>query len=154
LSQKAKEGEDVFSRLLVAIDGSNASDKAFDAAMEPAKSLKVAEAILVVHVVPTPVPGDGISPSALAALGDAYEKEGWSLLARYGNLAKERYGIEAKEILAKGDAGRKILEVAYENKVDLVVIGHRGFGKLKEFLMGSVAHHIANNSKVSVLIIQ
>jgi nucleotide-binding universal stress UspA family protein len=145
----------MFSRILVAVDGSKPSDKAFDAAMELVKSMKVAETMLV-HVVPIPIPGDGIDPSALAAIGESYEREGRLLLARYDSLAKEKHGVETtKKILAKGnDEGHKILEVAHEQQVDLIVMGHRGRGKLRELLMGSVAHHVANNSKVSVMIIQ
>jgi nucleotide-binding universal stress UspA family protein len=141
----------LFSKILVAVDGSKPSEKAFDAALELVKSCLITAEIMLVHVVPTPIPQDGADSSALENID---EKNGWSLLERYNNRAKEKYGIQVKKILAGGDAGHKILQTAYENNVDLIVVGHRGFGRLKELLMGSVAHHVANNSKVSVMIIR
>ena len=146
-----------FSKILVAVDGSPFSEKAFDAAMELARCMKKGAEVILVHVVPPPLPGEGIDPSALKTMEQEYEREGSALLARYEARAKERYNniiIQPSVVLAKGSEGKTVLRIADENKVDLIVIGHRGIGKLKELIMGSVAHYISNNSKVSVMIIQ
>jgi nucleotide-binding universal stress UspA family protein len=143
----------LFSKILVAVDGSEPSDKAFVAAIELVKSCLNTAEIMLVHVIPTPILQDkDNSSSSLKTMDEEY---GWSLLDRYDKMARDKYGWQVKKkILVVGDEGGKILHTAYENNVDLIVVGHRGFGKWKELLMGSVAHHVATNSKVSVMIIQ
>lgn len=145
-----------FSKILIAVDSSPFSEKAFDAAMELLKCMKGAEVILV-HVVPPPLPGEGIDPSALKTMEQEYEREGSALLARYEARTKERCNnnnIQPSIILATGSEGKTILRIADENKADLIVMGHRGVGKLEELVIGSIAHYVSNNSKVSVMIIQ
>lgn len=136
----------------MAVDGSEFSDKAFHATMELAKLLN-AEATAV-HVVPTPVPAEDISPDVLAAMEKSYQREGEAVLSKYGTMAKEKYGYKIGTILAKGHAGRKILEVADQNRADLIIMGHRGIGRLKELFLGSVSNYVVHNSKVSVMIVR
>ena len=45
--------------------------------------------------------------------------------------------------MRSGDAAAAILEVAEEEKADLIVIGSRGLGRLKSLLMGSVSQKVA-----------
>ena len=144
-----------FSKILVAVDGSPFSEKAFDVATELVKCMKGAEVILV-HVVPPSLPAEGIDSSALKTMEQEYESEGSALLTRYEARAKEKTdnGKLPSIVLATGSEGKTILRIADENKVDLIVVGHRGMGKLRELVMGSVAHYVSNNSKVSVMIIQ
>jgi nucleotide-binding universal stress UspA family protein len=116
----------LFSKILVAVDGSEPSDKAFIAALELVESCLNTAEIMLVHVIPTPILQDKDNSSVKTI----YEEEGSLLHDKYEKLAKVKYGRQVKKkILVVGDEGDKILEAAYKNNVDLIVVGHRGFGK-------------------------
>ncbi len=113
----------MFSKFLVAVDGSEFSDRAFDAAIVLAKSLNAE--VMAVNIVPMPVPAEGIGPDSVLSLEKSYQRDG-ELLFRYATMAKERYGLQIGTKVAKGHTGRKILEIAYQNKANLIIMGHRG----------------------------
>lgn len=53
-----------------------------------------------------------------------------------------------------GDPGTVILEQAEALGCDLIIMGSRGRGKLKELVLGSVSHHAAQHARVPVLIVK
>jgi nucleotide-binding universal stress UspA family protein len=59
---------------------------------------------------------------------------------------------EAQLALARGDAGKAILEHARENACDLVVLSPRGAGYGQPFLLGSVSAQVATESACPVLV--
>jgi nucleotide-binding universal stress UspA family protein len=52
------------------------------------------------------------------------------------------------------DIARAISGEAEEGSYDLIVVGNRGFGKLKSLLLGSVASGVANSAKTNLLIVR
>lgn len=63
-------------------------------------------------------------------------------------------GIDAHIVLQRGDAATKILEYIDENKIDLVITGSRGLGKIQGWFLGSVSRKLAHYAKCSVLIVK
>ncbi|MFQ5475498.1 MAG: universal stress protein [Nitrosopumilus sp.] len=53
-----------------------------------------------------------------------------------------------------GSTASSILNYANKNKIDLIVIGHRGLSSPKELLLGSVSHHVLQKSKMPVLVVK
>ncbi len=64
-------------------------------------------------------------------------------------------GIEAIETFARqGDAADAIVDVAEEQRCDLIVVGNRGMTGAKRFLLGSVPNRVSHHAPCSVLIVR
>jgi nucleotide-binding universal stress UspA family protein len=61
--------------------------------------------------------------------------------------------INIKTELMEGDAVESILEFAKDSSIDLIIMGTKGAGKVKERLVGTVAAAVTARSKVPVLVV-
>jgi nucleotide-binding universal stress UspA family protein len=53
-----------------------------------------------------------------------------------------------------GKESSEIIDFATKNKFDIIVIGARGLGSVKEAFLGSVSHAVIHKSKIPVLIVK
>ena len=53
-----------------------------------------------------------------------------------------------------GDGATEILNFSQKNKYDVIIIGSRGLGSVKEAFLGSVSHAVVHKSKIPVMIIK
>jgi len=53
-----------------------------------------------------------------------------------------------------GKKSSEIINFAAKNKFDIIVIGARGSGSVKEAFLGSVSHAVVQKSKIPVLIVK
>lgn len=53
-----------------------------------------------------------------------------------------------------GKESSEIVDFATKNKFDIIVIGARGLGSVKEVFLGSVSNAVVHKSKVPVLIVK
>jgi nucleotide-binding universal stress UspA family protein len=66
-----------------------------------------------------------------------------------------RAGVEQVETFARqGDAADAILDIAEEQRADLIVIGNKGMTGAKRFLLGSVPNKVSHHAPCSVLIVR
>jgi nucleotide-binding universal stress UspA family protein len=66
-----------------------------------------------------------------------------------------RAGVSEVETFARqGDAADAILDVAEEQRSDLIVIGNKGMTGAKRFLLGSVPNKVSHHAPCSVLIVR
>jgi nucleotide-binding universal stress UspA family protein len=79
---------------------------------------------------------------------------GERLLSDAESLARSVGVGNVHTILAHGDPARMILSAANENAADAIVMGSRGFGELRSFLLGSVAHKIAHVTHCTTVIVK
>jgi nucleotide-binding universal stress UspA family protein len=64
-------------------------------------------------------------------------------------------GVETVETFARqGDAADAILDVAEEQRCDLIVVGNKGMTGAKRFLLGSVPNKVSHHAPCSVLIVR
>jgi nucleotide-binding universal stress UspA family protein len=64
-------------------------------------------------------------------------------------------GVEHVETFARqGDAADAILDVAEEQRADLIVVGNKGMTGAKRFLLGSVPNKVSHHAPCSVLIVR
>ena len=64
-------------------------------------------------------------------------------------------GVTDVETFARqGDAADAILDVAEEQRCDLIVVGNKGMTGAKRFLLGSVPNKISHHAPCSVLIVR
>jgi nucleotide-binding universal stress UspA family protein len=63
-------------------------------------------------------------------------------------------GVEVETFARQGDAADAILDVAEEQRVDLIVVGNKGMTGAKRFLLGSVPNKVSHHAPCSVLIVR
>ncbi|WP_298611512.1 universal stress protein [uncultured Thiothrix sp.] len=140
---------DLLERILVAVDGSYQSERAISQAAFLAK-LTQAEVIVVVAYNPiTKLHRRGLLPSEEIIESmrlDAHE------LANEATALLTTKNIKVRAIAARGDPAEAIVTLAEEEKVSLIIMGHRGLGNLKRFLLGSVTERVLQTSSIPVLI--
>ncbi len=141
----------MFSKILVALDGSQYSNKALLYALEVAK--RFGSRLTLLHVVVRPLHVYGDEGVVLAEHPDKrLEEEGKKILKK----AKEQTdmeGVSADTVLTAGDPGEEILRVSKDD-YDLLVLGSRGLSRVKAFLLGSVSHRVTHYAKCAVLVVK
>ena len=95
---------------------------------------------------------DSLSP-APAMLGGAFippfvarstvEALGREIVARAEADASDRGIRNISLAIEDGDPGERIVECATRENADLIVLGRRGLGQLKELFIGSVSHKVS-----------
>jgi nucleotide-binding universal stress UspA family protein len=67
----------------------------------------------------------------------------------------EAAGVQSVETFARqGDAADAILDVAEEQRSDLIVVGNKGMTGAKRFLLGSVPNKVSHHAPCSVLVVR
>jgi len=138
----------MYKAILAAYDASTAAAHAFRSALELAERLGAS--LSVVSVAQLPEPAEMVETSAiLESAKTHYERDFRKLRAD----AKAR-GIEIQTYVAVGHAADQIIHRAVESKADLIVMGHRGGSRMKEWLLGSVSKRVLSYAPCSVLIVR
>ena len=63
-------------------------------------------------------------------------------------------GVEVETFSRQGDPADAILDVAEEQKADLIIVGNKGMTGAKRFLLGSVPNKVSHHAPCSVMIIR
>jgi nucleotide-binding universal stress UspA family protein len=99
-----------------------------------------------------------LEPDKFELFNDAREevmrKIAESVLQLAKKLAGKADANKVQTVIGTGDPATSILGVARRRKVDMIVIGTRGLGKLKGTILGSVSRKITNNAETSCLIVR
>ena len=138
-----------FSRILVAIDGSECSDRAFGKALELAA---LAGAQLTALAVEGPL------PAYAATIGEVDEVKRekdlyFNALARRAKQQAAEAHVDIDVEVRAGHAAELISQVATEGSFDLVVLGQRGHF-LRSHLLGSTADRVAEHAPCPVMIVR
>jgi len=138
-----------FERILVAIDGSDASDHAFAKALDLAAVTGASLTALAV---------EGPLPAYAATLGEVDEvrREKDAFFGRLLSNARaeaEAAGVSLETELRPGHAADLIVRVAGELGADLIVLGHRGHF-LRDHLLGSTAGRVSEHAPCPVMIVR
>ncbi len=67
---------------------------------------------------------------------------------------KNRHNLKISKKILEGRPSDKIVETAKEGGFDLIVIGSRGLGGVKEFFLGSVSDRVADEATCPVVIVK
>jgi len=138
-----------FDRILVAVDGSHGGLSATRLGGEMAQG-RDAE-VLLVHAVPLPpiIPGidQTISDESLNYLEETADL---ALAAAEQVLAD--MDLKGERVVKAGSPAEVILSVAEDRDADIIVVGHRGFGSMKRFILGSVSSKLAHHARCALLL--
>lgn len=136
-----------YRKILVAVDGSDASRNAFRQSCRMAREnmgqLTAATAV--------PVFQDQYEVLSVEKATRVLKEEGERALASMAGIAREE-DVQAKLQLEEGNPFEAIRDLAEQNGYDLVVMGRRGMTRLDRALMGSVTSRVIGHSTRDVLV--
>jgi nucleotide-binding universal stress UspA family protein len=137
-------------KILWATDFSDEAQEALLYADAFAKAFKAS--IVALHVVPDFSPA--LYDAAYAIREDLVRRLNFIKGEEEKKLLtlKKAKGIPFKVIVKEGSASKTIIEVAEQEKADLIVIGRRGMSAIEKLFIGSVANHVLRNSPVPILV--
>ena len=141
--------------MVVGTDGSDTAGEAVRQATQLAKQLSAK-----VHVVSAyePVPEGRLREERQQVPGDLQ----WMVNPRedvddtLSTAAQgiKQAGVDVETHAREGDPADAILDVAEEQKADLIVVGNKGMTGAKRFLLGSVPNKVSHHAPCSVMIIR
>ncbi len=141
-----EEGEVLFPRILVPLDGSPRGERALDAASALVGSTPTALTLLsVVH--PTAAMGAKSFPSA--AERDLCAEYLEPVAARFRNDTRS---VEV-ETAVTANVGRAIVEHAKRHDVSLIAMSTQGLSGVQRFVVGSVADKLLRTAPMPVLVV-
>jgi nucleotide-binding universal stress UspA family protein len=146
----------MFTAILVGTDGSETAQAALRRAIELAVGLRAR-----LHIVSAyePVSEPRLRGEAAPARQDVEwatnpHGEVVALLER-ARVEAVSGGVAEVETFARvGDAADAIVDVAEEQRCDLIVVGNKGMTGAKRFLLGSVPNKVSHHAPCSVLIVR
>ncbi len=141
----------MFSKILLAVDGSDHAQRAARVAGDLARAVKADELRIVVSY--PPISPDLGEPNLQNAL-DERMKESDEILQKalvdVGDLPEQVIHTESLE----GNPADAILRVADARSSDVIVMGSRGRGGLASLLLGSNSQKVASHALCPVLIVK
>lgn len=140
----------MFQRIVAALDGSDSSLRAADAAVGLAVLLQARVDILSVEETSqylSEVSGRDMA-AHLATVND-FESFQAPLLQR-----ARQNGVQARGMVVKGHVGQEILRYTREERCDLLVLGHQGHSGVWGTFLGSTAEKLVNFAPCSTLVIR
>ncbi|MFB9128236.1 universal stress protein [Paraburkholderia dipogonis] len=144
----------MYTRILVAVDGSNTSRRAFEAALALAKaSGAVLQPLYVVENTPMYFEAPGYDPSVLR---NRLVEEGKELGAEFAKAMAEQ-GVKGELVVSDAstidDVSVVVLKAAADFNADLLVMGTHGRRGFQRLILGSVAERCVRQASLPVLLI-
>ena len=138
----------MFKHILIAYDGSPPADKAFALACDLARQMRAK--LTVFAVTRPPDIGADIETEAMIEAGQKQLKH---LLRELGRRP-DTHDVQVHFETRIGHPAEQILRYADEHGVDHIIVGHRGKGMLKHWLVGSVSRQVIDHAVCSVTVVR
>jgi nucleotide-binding universal stress UspA family protein len=145
----ASERKDGIKHIGVAYDGQREAELALDAAIELGRDVGADLRLIAVNLNPTQISaghGGSISPEAYVDSLDGYLKEQIA-----DGLARIPGGIESSSVIRSGHPEDELAEEGA--KLDLLVIGSRGYGPVRRVLLGGTANKVITTATCPVMVV-
>jgi len=134
-------------KILVALDGSKNSDRGLDMAIFLARQYDTKlTGIHVISKIPREFQKLEYPEKPLLLEADK--------IMEHGKKRSAQNGIMFEKKISFGDIAPEITKFAHSLNYDIIVIGARGRGAIKEIFLGSVSNFIVHKSKIPVLIVK
>lgn len=140
----------MFSNIMVSYDGSDLAREALQMGIGLAKQNNAKLHVFHVNVITMNLKIQSVNSPSLQAVLDEPAKK---IVGEIEGVLKDSgcdYVIHTENAVS---APKPIMDYALANNIDLIVMGSRGLGTVKQYF-GSVSHAVLNVSKIPVLIIK
>lgn len=141
----------VFSDILVAVDGSDASQRALVRAVEEAKVWNAR--LHIVYIVETGLFSSLPADNTVEIMYRVLETEGNTVLENARKFAAAK-SVTAITYVKQGHAGSEIVALAEKEKADLIIVGSHGKSQTDRLLIGSVSTHVVSHSRVTTMVVR
>ena len=138
----------MFSRILVAVDGSESAKKAFEKSIYLAQ--KCNSKLDVVHVVQCDLGGDS---ATIFDLMDELKTKAKKMLDEY-KIQAEKSSVPIEIMITQGDPSQVIIKIAKTKRYDLIIMGTRGKSAFQELLIGSVSQKVMHHAICPVMVVR
>lgn len=137
-----------FSKVLVAVDGSEYSMNAAEYAISIAK--EYGSQLIALHVITSDV---STIASTFSPQMEEIKKNAQEFFDKIRHKGESNWDIPLRtELIASSSIVGGIIDFAEKENIDLIVVGTRGRSGLKRLLLGSVASGIVNYAHCPVMI--
>jgi nucleotide-binding universal stress UspA family protein len=134
---------DMYKKIILAADGSEASTNAVKHAVALAKNCK--GTLIAVYVI-TPIDVTDIETFKPETLYHGLKKEGEKILSEIKERA-EKEGVEVQTRIEDGIPDEKICEVAGDSDADIIIMGSHGRTGFGKVFIGSVTERVISKEK-------
>jgi len=141
----------VFTNILIAMDGSEASQRALSQAIDLAKLCNAK--LHTIYVVETGLFSSLPMEGTVEIMYSVLEKEGEEVMERAKIYASGK-NITVITHMKQGHAGSEILALAEEEKSDLIIVGSHGKSNTDRLLIGSVSTFVVTHSTVTTMVVR
>jgi nucleotide-binding universal stress UspA family protein len=141
----------MFSNLLVALDGSEASQRALIRAVDEAKLWNAK--LHAIYIVETGLFSSLPYDNTVEIMYRVLEKEGEAILERAKKFGAEN-GVTVITHMKQGHAGSEVISLAEREKSDLIVVGSHGKSNTDRLLIGSVSTFVVTHSKATTMVVR
>jgi nucleotide-binding universal stress UspA family protein len=141
----------VFTNILVALDGSEVSQRALTRAADEAKLWNAN--LHAIYVVETGLFSSLPLDNTVEIMYSVLEKEGNEVLERAKKYGTDR-SITIFTHMKQGHAGSEIIALAEQEKVDLIMVGSHGKSNTDRLLIGSVSTFVVTHSTASTMVVR
>lgn len=140
-----------YRNIIVAMDGSTESEKAFSKSIQIAKDNH--SRLILTHVIDSRLfTTTGIYDQALE---EHKNDEAEKMMREYAKQAHQQGVQELKICIENGSPKVKIAkDIAIRHDADLIICGAKGLNAVERFLMGSVSESITRNASCDVLVVR
>jgi nucleotide-binding universal stress UspA family protein len=138
-------------RVVVAADGSPASNQGLEQVADLAHRLGAkVEVVFVRHIPATALLGNGMAqPSILEALDEQESEVRQAATRLVGGT-----GVAWEFVVREGSPGEEIVKVVEASGADLLVVGSNRHSSMHDLLLGSTAAYLATHSRAAVLVMR
>jgi nucleotide-binding universal stress UspA family protein len=141
----------MLKKILVAFDGSEQSNRAFDFALELSRQCTgAAPEITVLSVAQPPEPIDIVEMDAIIESATQHYEELFKGLREKAKVNN----VEIKTDIVVGHPADQIIKYAAEKKSDMIIVGQRGKSKIATWLLGSVSKRVSSYAPCTVTIVK
>lgn len=136
------------TKILAAYDGSEPAGLAYRFALDLAK--RYGADLLVLAVARPPEPPEDVETEAVLESAEAHYQELFDALKPEAT----NQGLTPRFEVVAGHPANQIVYRAEQDRVDLIVVGHRGKGFFERLLQGSVSKQVVTHAHCPVLVVR
>lgn len=145
----------MFSKILVAVDGSDPSLHALEVATKIALDNDAELTILTVAPYPPPMFTEDAMPTYLPQYQTDLRESHKKMLTRLNKDLKQKHPtLKTVPIVMEGKPAQTIIDASRAREADLIIVGNRGHGGILNWMLGSVSQQVVNNCTAPVLVVK
>ena len=138
-----------YNNILIPLDGSPDAAFACELATNITCPDPAGRTIHLVHCI-DPIPSL-IGGENREALQEEQQNKASMIFAQAREILEPK-GFVCRPYVREGEPGEEIAAAAKETKVEVIVMGTRGLGRLESLFLGSVSRHVLRHAEVPVIL--